>query len=249
MNEDLVKRMVADIPIFSYGEVDSTQNIARDLVDSDALGYGPIRAVISAKHQTKGRGRLDRSWESNADSSLLTTFIVKNDGDNSFYKISSILISLCEYLETKNINVNIKWPNDIVFETNDGYLKLAGCLTEVYGKYLLIGVGINLRPDAYLGIEGCTSISELGIDVGFDGLLSNLTSFASKNISLDSSGIKTKYEKYCSTISKNVRVERTNGMLEGIATGINNNGNLIIEEQGIVHTISEGDIIHLRLNS
>ena len=56
-----------------FAEVDSTNRVAADLVRAGA-GDG---LVIGADHQTAGRGRRGRTWESPAGASLLVSVVLR----------------------------------------------------------------------------------------------------------------------------------------------------------------------------
>lgn len=95
--------------------------------------------VIIAINQTKGRGRLNRTWISNDD--LTFSILFKNPNINH-HLIAPIAILLA--LKNYNIISKIKWPNDIYVENK----KICGILEEtVYfdNKYMcnIVGFGIN----------------------------------------------------------------------------------------------------------
>ena len=54
-----------------FAEVDSTNRVLADL----ARGGAPEGVVVVADHQTAGRGRLGRTWEAPAGSSLLVSLL------------------------------------------------------------------------------------------------------------------------------------------------------------------------------
>ncbi|HYM66538.1 MAG TPA: biotin--[acetyl-CoA-carboxylase] ligase, partial [Patescibacteria group bacterium] len=58
----------SEVRVHRMGSVTSTQDVARSL---------PIGSVVVAEHQTAGRGRLDRRWESPPGSALLVSFVLR----------------------------------------------------------------------------------------------------------------------------------------------------------------------------
>lgn len=101
--------------------------------------------VVCAKHQTKGRGRLGRTWIDNND--LLFSILIKENldrpSDYSFLIASTILKIL------KELNPLVKWPNDIIINNK----KVAGILLEAVTveniKCIVIGVGLNTNSKEF----------------------------------------------------------------------------------------------------
>src|SRR5262249_42937116 len=107
---------------------------------------------IVAREQTRGRGRLDRSWHSPKDAGLYFSIILYP----SFKLFRWPLISLAAALAVHDalakafgLTVDIKWPNDIVV----GDRKLAGILAETVetadGVAVVLGIGINLTSENF----------------------------------------------------------------------------------------------------
>jgi len=101
-----------------------------------------------AEHQSAGRGRKNREWQSpfgqNIYLSLAWTF---PGGAASLAGLSlAVGIAAVKALEVYGIcDVKLKWPNDIQFDNK----KLGGILVELFGDsagpcQVVIGVGLNL---------------------------------------------------------------------------------------------------------
>lgn len=128
--------------ILRYEEIDSTQLEAKRLINKEVVENG---TVIIAKKQKKGIGTHGRSWVDTGGITF-TTILTPNCSleslSNITIDIAKIIIDVLENLY--NINLEIKRPNDIIYNNK----KIAGILTEtkVYKekvKYLFIGIGIN----------------------------------------------------------------------------------------------------------
>lgn len=128
--------------ILKYDEIDSTQLEAKRLINKKDIENG---TVIAAKKQTGGIGTHGRTW---IDTGGITfTVILKPNCnleslENVTIDIAKIIVDVFKNLY--NINLQIKIPNDIIYNSK----KIAGILTEtkVYKgkvKYLIIGIGIN----------------------------------------------------------------------------------------------------------
>ena len=85
---------------------------------------------VSAKYQSKGRGRGSRVWKSENGTNLLFSLLIKEESlINKFKEISIIsAYSLIQVLEEKYHipDLSIKWPNDIYYRDS----KICGILLE-----------------------------------------------------------------------------------------------------------------------
>jgi len=104
------------------GSVSSTQDVARTL---------PIGSVVVADHQTAGRGRLDRSWESRRGGALLASFVLP---PNPLLSLAAGVAAA----EACGGGVRLKWPNDLLLNG----AKLGGILVEATPSKAICGIGI-----------------------------------------------------------------------------------------------------------
>lgn len=109
-------------------EVESTQDVAKLRVHGDI-------DVVFAHHQTNGRGRFDRVWESQRGASLTMSIIVRNSTAPAYLHGMSLALTAAEVL-----NVQVQWPNDLVSNGK----KVGGVLSEVVEEAVIVGLGINL---------------------------------------------------------------------------------------------------------
>ena len=109
----------------------------------------PHHLVLIAERQTAGRGRAGRSWLSGEGS---LTFSLAWKFHLPLHALSglplAVGVALAETLGQLGVQVQLKWPNDVL---KDG-AKLAGVLIETQssadGVWAVIGVGMNLvMPD------------------------------------------------------------------------------------------------------
>ncbi len=128
------------------------------------LGYSEIKrnqpVAIIAREQTSGFGQNSKTWVSPKGGIWLSSAypIFSKEFTSQIFNLS-IGIKICEMLRKENINVCLKWPNDIFF----GSKKLIGYLPRVItrGKeiiYVRIGLGMNIFN--YTPSEGI-SLSEV----------------------------------------------------------------------------------------
>ncbi len=132
--------------------VDSTNTYASSIIKGtnkilQLPDYNGI--VVISEAQTGGRGRFDKKWFSPPGGIWMTIILQPALEMQDLSKIT--LLAASAITETLNksysINLNIKWPNDILFKGR----KLSGILAEsekVNDKiYLIIGIGINVNND------------------------------------------------------------------------------------------------------
>src|ERR1051325_2191490 len=107
---------------------------------------------IIAREQTRGRGRLDRSWHSPKDAGLYFSIVLRPSFKLFLWPVISLAAALAVHdalAKAFKLTVDIKWPNDIVI----GDRKLAGILAETVetseGAAVVLGIGINLTSENF----------------------------------------------------------------------------------------------------
>ena len=123
----------------------STENELTNLLRYSEIKRNQPVAII-AREQISGFGQNSRTWFSPKGGIWLSAAypIFSKEFTSQIFNLS-LGIKICEMLRQENINVYLKWPNDIFF----GSKKLIGFLPRVItrGKeiiYVRIGLGINL---------------------------------------------------------------------------------------------------------
>jgi BirA family transcriptional regulator, biotin operon repressor / biotin---[acetyl-CoA-carboxylase] ligase len=130
--------------VVAFAEVGSTLDIAHALAADDA----PAGTLILANAQTSGRGRMGRSWRSEAGAGIWMT-LIERPRDVAALEVLSLRIglSLAPVLDAFTASaVQLKWPNDLYV----GARKLGGILVEARWRdsapeWVAVGVGINVR--------------------------------------------------------------------------------------------------------
>ena len=107
---------------------------------------------------------------------------------------------------------------------------------------VVVGIGLNLHPP---GISGAASLAEVGCLVSRDQLLVSMLN-ALPHLLARPDLVRTELVDHSVTIGRRVRVERPGSELIGTATGLDEQGRLLLEVDGEVEIISVGDIVHLR---
>ena len=119
--------------------------------------------VVMAKHQSDGRGQMGTKWESQASKNLMVS-VFKDvsfvDLEHHFYISIVISLSIIDALQSFNIKkLKVKWPNDILSESN----KVAGILIEnvIKNNQLqasIIGFGLNVNQTEFKNLPNASSL-------------------------------------------------------------------------------------------
>jgi BirA family biotin operon repressor/biotin-[acetyl-CoA-carboxylase] ligase len=130
--------------------------------------------------------------------------------------------------------------------------KISGILARLEGEELILGVGINLKPQANAP-DHATSLARFGVESSFDEVLAEfLTQLRGRYLRFVadakwSIGLTAEeFREFSSTLGQRVRAIYPDGReLTGMAVDIDVLGNLIIDD-GERHSVSAADIVHLR---
>lgn len=214
-----------------------------ELLKKEKLSATP--RIIVANQQTKGKGRLGRSFESPSETGIYFSYGFRPMFGNEYISLITPLaaVATCKSIEKVcNIYPGIKWVNDIFYKKK----KICGILTEALPSKdgsgiegIIIGIGINCFPGNFSpstkSIAGC--ISNTPNSFSRNKLVSELI----KNLhlelsSLGDSNLISEYRKRCFILGKNIRIysgyEKDKNSFSGTlakALDIDNSGGLIIE--------------------
>jgi BirA family biotin operon repressor/biotin-[acetyl-CoA-carboxylase] ligase len=131
--------------VHSYGRIDSTNEAAKALAEKGAS----TGTIVVAREQSAGRGRIGRGWYSPRDAGVYLSMIF-HPWDLSHPAPISILagLGIVQQLDRgfPGLMPRLKWPNDVIAADR----KLGGILAEASwgeaaARYLVVGVGINVR--------------------------------------------------------------------------------------------------------
>ena len=239
---------------------DVTASTNADAVALAEDGAGEY-TIVAAGHQTAGRGRLGRAWETPPGSSLLVSVILRPAIEPEDASLVPLLAALCMGEACRGafgIQTEIKWPNDLI--VNDR--KLAGILPEAKVsagalEYVVVGVGVNLRqrtedfpPElraraTSVALEGGaadTDDERLALQMYLEAYrLHDLASGAGRDL------VVSNARGFCSTIGREVRAVTTDGRtIQGTAVDLDERGGLVIEAAGARESVAFGEVHHLR---
>jgi BirA family biotin operon repressor/biotin-[acetyl-CoA-carboxylase] ligase len=145
--------------VYRYAEVaPSTQ---RMLAEDEGEG-----AVAVAEEQTEGRGRLGRSWEAPAGTSVLVSVLLLPAVKPARLPELSLVAGAAvaeAIVEVTGMEPTIKFPNDVLV----GGRKVAGILAESSEGRVVLGMGVNVNQTGeQLPGDARTEPTSLRIELG-----------------------------------------------------------------------------------
>lgn len=228
-----------DIKIFNI--IDSTNSYLLNKFDKSEYDNTSI-AVVSAEIQLKGRGRENRKWYGGTLGNTLTfSLLWRFEGGVSILSGLSLVIGvvLVRVLRSfSNCNIYLKWPNDILHDSN----KLAGILVELRGKldgpaFAVIGIGINFQLPLSIKSHIQQEVTDLLQCTGnvydrneiFGALLVQLYTVLSDFEKYGFSYFKDEWMSYHAYQGKNVTLLFPNKQLvDGIVDDVNDDGSICL---------------------
>ena len=237
--------------IYWEESVDSTNTWAKRLAEDGA----PHGTVVIADEQTQGKGRRGRQWVTPKGTSIAVTKLLKPDMPPERASMLTLVegLSVAQAIrKLYNLDASIKWPNDVVVSNR----KICGILTEMsaqmdYINYIVIGTGINTNlrefPEELKDIATSLMI-EVGHEVKRAELVAALLEIFEKNYEIfsktwDLSGLMQDYNDILVNREAQVRVLQPGNEYTGIARGIDEKGQLLVErEDQTIEKVYAGEV-------
>ena len=230
--------------------VHETGSTNADLLARAASLTEPL--LLVAEHQTAGRGRAGRSWLSSPEGSLTYSLAWRFEGGpQALIGLPlAIGVALAETLAGLGVQVQLKWPNDVL---KDGD-KLAGILVETQsapggGIWAVTGIGLNLlMPDemeARLGrsAAGVPWLARMERDALvaalLDGLAAALREFAARGFAAFSARWNLRHAWQGETV---VLLDAGKVVQEGLAAGVDDSGRLLLDTADGRVPVLAGDV-------
>lgn len=185
-----------------------------------------------AEYQTAGRGRRGRQWLSPFAGQMIFSFYWTFDPKKSIEGLSLVIgLAIAEVL-----NVQVKWPNDILFDGR----KLGGILVEIANHKngllnLVIGVGINVSLPTQTEIsQPYAQLSEMDPDIDRQTLFPTLIQHLYVRLErFEKEGINAEFQQawqnYNAFFNSEVNVITEQRVISGIEQGIDERGYLRVQ--------------------
>lgn len=199
-----------------------------------ATGDARDHTVIMAEAQSAGRGRYKRTWVSH-HGNLYVSFIY--DSEERDPRLSyMIAVAIAETLISFGIKPRIKWPNDILIDGK----KVSGTLTEYAGRFVIIGIGINIKSNPTVENYETTKLDNY-VKVDKSDLLNKLMKNLDKWRRTDFPLVRARWMDLATGLNKTVKYRGETAEL----IGINENGALLLRN-GSRYMLTYGDEISMQ---
>lgn len=238
--------------IVEYGEVGSTQQVARELAAAGA----PEGTTVVARSQTSGVGRLGRRWVS-PDGGLYMSFVLRPGAIPRPEAVTLVsAVAVAEGIErSTGLSPSIRWPNDILL----GGRKVAGIIAEAHslGHELLqaiVGVGVDCNMPASemrpLEGEATTLQMELGRQADISDIRRSILDSFSSLYDRWKAGhdLQREWSERVSTLGRRVlvKLKTEENPFSCEARGLEGDGSLSVSYAGGQRIISPEDLEWLR---
>lgn len=228
-------------------ETGSTNLDAKAIAESG----GESGTLVVADMQTAGRGRRGHGWVAPAGKNIYMTLMLRPDcmpnKASALTLVMAIAVyeAVCELLPKESCG--IKWPNDVVVNNK----KICGILTEMSAEpecihYVVTGAGINVNQTTFPEEIKDTATSlylESGKESDRAKLAARVMHFFEENYALFEKSwnlehLCDKYNRMLINMDREVRVLDPKGAYDGIARGINEKGELLVERSDTGETVN-----------
>lgn len=233
-----------------YDVTDSTNLRANRLAEEGA----PHGTLVVADAQDAGRGRRGRAWDSVGGTSIYMTLLLKPDIDSANASMLTLVaaMAVAEGIHrVTGLDAKIKWPNDIVINGK----KVCGILTEMsaqmdYVNHIVIGIGINVHNDAFpeeIARTATSLLMESGKHYNRGELIEAVWETFEEYyevylVTQDLSGLRNSYDALLVNRGQRVRVLDPKEPFEGVAQGITDRGELVVDTWESRRLVSSGEV-------
>lgn len=239
--------------ILFYPVIDSTNTVGFNKAPFSKEGL-----VILAESQSKGKGRLGRTWVSPPGVNIYMSIILKPPielQDATLITLMAAVSCAIALRKISGLEITIKWPNDLMINGR----KIGGILTELKSElkkivFAVVGIGINVNAelnDFPEDVKHLATSLKNETKRGFSRteviieLLNEINKWYAELIN-NRKIIINKWKELSSTIGKKVKIATAQETIEGIAEDIDEKGMLILRLQtGEQKKIISGDLIVL----
>ena len=229
-------------------EIDSTNSEILRNIDSYTDGD-----VLLAEIQTAGRGRRGRKWSCSLGCQVLLSSAAFFDLSLELSALPlAVGLNVAWELEKAGFSgIKVKWPNDLYFEN----AKIAGILIESIVRHedvgAVIGIGMNVFPfeDSSLDLQKRKILSLSDIDsrkaqrnfVAYT-LISAIRQACFIYREEGFAPFREKWSSYDYLFNKRVLVNDDVNKISGICSGIDDNGALLVNADGTMHSVKAGHV-------
>lgn len=241
--------------ILILDEVDSTNTFLKHL----AKTIDVKELVVVANQQTGGRGRIGRTYVSNPTSGIYFSLLYRPKIAIEYAKKLTCLAGVAvvrAIQKLTGLEAKIKWVNDVYIHGK----KVCGILTEASTsieenafEYAIIGIGVNCYQQEFskeVAAIATTLEDEAKCIVSRNDLIAEIINQIDIELSqIESSHFMKEYKAYSFVIGKEVELQKMKESHFVKVIDITKDGELVVEEEGKVYTISSGEITRMVVQS
>ncbi len=254
--DDIISRLGKIDVIGREINVFSQTTSTNDVIEKMAVDGVSEGVVVFAESQTKGRGRLGRSWHSVEGKGLWFSVLLRPALHPKMAMQLTIAAATAvrrAIAQVTRLPVFIKWPNDVIINGK----KVAGILNEINAemdriKYAILGIGVNVNhniedfpPDLH---EIATSIKiQINQPINRPFVAAAIIEALDVDYMKVQRGkfnlIADEWSQFCETIGKQVVIRMGERIIRGRAESIDQDGCLIVRKtHGHLERIIGGDV-------
>lgn len=222
--------------------------------NAEAARLGRTWHVVVTDHQQAGRGRMGRTWETPAGTSVTMSALVPAPGaGGGWVPLLAGLAVLRGIADTTGLSAVLKWPNDVLLP-GDEDRKVSGLLCELVAENVVVGIGINVHQTREeLPVDTATSLRLAGA-AGVDRVelaVAVLRHLATLLVALGEGGealeaAQAAYRSACSTLGKDVELHLGEGVRWAHALRVDAEGRLVVRGETGEYAVAAGDVVHIR---
>ncbi len=240
LNKDEIKTYLKNkIEVEVYSTLDSTSTYARQISSEKDNDF-----LIACESQSCGRGRRHKSFISKKGSIYFTIGLKYNKNIDIDYITIISCIACVNVLEELNIDLKIKWVNDLFYKNK----KCGGILSELIRdennnpQCLLIGIGINLMEVALDdSIEQIACALPLNKDKA-NYIIGNIVDQIYKLLSSPIRVIMDKYRSRSLLLNQKIDFMIDDKPYKGIVRDFSDKGYLVIESEDGIKILKSGEV-------
>ncbi len=218
-------------------------------------GGAPHGTLVVADCQNAGKGRRGRSWSSPSGTSIYMSFLLRPQIPPRCASMITLIAGMasCQAVrEATGLKAQIKWPNDLVVRGK----KICGILTEMSAEmeqihYIVTGIGINVNQQEFpeeIRTKATSLKLETGRDLSRSEIIAGTMEWFEKYFEIfleteDLSRLRKEYEGLLANMNQEVLVLDPKGEYKGICRGIQEDGELLVEQRdGRIGRVMSGEV-------
>jgi len=239
-----------------FTEIDSTNTMACRLARDGA----PEGTVVAADAQGKGKGRMNRVWQSPPGRNLYVSIILRPSiAPPAAPQLTLVAgVAVADLLTACGLkDVTIKWPNDILISGK----KVCGILTEMNSSargidFIILGAGLNINMNRENFEPAlCDTATSLKIETGkthdrieiISGLLNFFETWYRVFLSVGFPGVRDAWLRHTDILGRQIRVVFQEDTKTGVVMGIDDDGTIMMQgADGTTQRVIAGDVYLLK---